>query len=181
MGTGVEEIKLDQNEVRQELMNFFIVARRAVDFAEESGDVVPDAFDFRAGISLWRESRLEMVNRNTLASKFAQCVKRACFAFCGLSYRCSETVDVAAEVGLGQGRPAIADDFPEICVAVGLADDERALDLKAEATEFAVSHFEVDNYIVQGLAEVALLKSDTANCTMFGTRSVAFGEQVREV
>jgi len=53
--------------------------------------------------------------------------------------------------------------------------------LKAEASEFAVSASEVDNYIVQWLAEVALLKRDAAHCAIFDTGSAAFSEQVREV
>ena len=88
---------------------------------------------------------------------------------------------MAAEIGLGESRQAIADDFPEIGVALGLADGERALGLKAEASGFALSASEVDNYIVQGLAELTLLKGDAANRTVFDTGSVAFREQVREV
>jgi len=103
----------------------------------------------------------------------------SCFVLRDLSYRRPEAIDTMAKIGLAQGRPAIADDFPEVRVGLRLADSERAFDLKTEASGFAVYAFEVDDQIVEGFAEVALLKRDTVDRTIIDTGSVAFSQQLR--
>ncbi|MBV8104746.1 MAG: hypothetical protein JO223_08995 [Hyphomicrobiales bacterium] len=177
----MQEVELDQNEVRKELVNLLVCAWPAFDLIDYGGDVVPYAFDLRARISARREPRIEMAHCHTLSSKLAQRGKRPCFVFRNYSYRRAESVNTVTEIGFVKGRPAVADYFPEVSVILGLANDKRAFGLKTKASKFAVCASEVDNYIVEGLAEVALLKCDSANYTIVNTGSIALRQQVREV
>src|ERR1700732_3621653 len=126
-------------------------------------DVVLDGIDLPASISTAGKPRVEVIRGQALAREIAEGGEGSRFARCDRADGRAVAVDAVAEIVLGQCGPAVADDVTKVGAGLRLADGERPLYLKAEASEVPGRAPEVDDHIVQRLAKVAPLNGHAAH------------------
>ena len=118
-----------------------------------------------------------MLGRLTFPGKLAKILKIARLILGNFTNHHAVAIDVPLKMRQVQRGPAIADHRPEVGVRGRGANDNIALGLQAKARLFAVKGLEIDDEIIEGLAEISLFQRNASDLRVRNPRNMALIQQ----